>query len=151
MTVWLLSIVGIVFLGVMVDVVAPSGKTNAFIRSMFAVFLIYVVIAPVVKYFKSASQVDFSKSYFESSDETNLKISEAEHKITRLMLDNQINGVDVKILGYVSKDKIVAKKVILNGAKSVLNCTDEHIDKYKLITELIQSVVMVNKEDIVYG
>lgn len=49
MTSWLLSIVGVVFLGVMIDVIAPSGKTNSIIKTMFAIMLIYVVLSPIIK------------------------------------------------------------------------------------------------------
>lgn len=48
MTSWLLSIVGVVFLGVMIDVIAPSGKTNSIIKTMFAIMLIYVVLSPII-------------------------------------------------------------------------------------------------------
>lgn len=148
MTAWLLSIVGIVFLGVMVDIIAPSGKTNAFIKSIFAIFLIYVVITPIVKYIKKGEfKVDFETEY----STENLSITEAEHKISDLLISNGFYGIDVEIKGYVSKDKIMAQKVVLNGAKTVLKSQDEHIDKYKLITNLVQSIVTVKKEDIEYA
>lgn len=148
MTAWLLSIVGIVFLGVMVDIIAPSGKTNAFIKSIFAIFLIYVVITPIVKYIKKGEfKVDFETEY----STENLSITEAEHKISDLLISNGFYGIDVEIKGYVSKDKIMAQKVVLNGAKTVLKSQDEHIDKYKLITNLVQSIVTVKKENIEYA
>lgn len=148
MTAWLLSIVGIVFLGVMVDIISPSGKTNAFIKSIFAIFLIYVVITPIVKYIKKGEfKVDFETEY----STENLSITEAEHKISDLLISNGFYGIDVEIKGYVSKDKIMAQKVVLNGAKTVLKSQDEHIDKYKLITNLVQSIVTVKKENIEYA
>lgn len=148
MTAWLLSIVGIVFLGVMVDIISPSGKTNAFIKSIFAIFLIYVVITPIVKYIKNGEfKVDFETEY----STENLSITEAEHKISDLLISNGLYGIDVEIKGYVSKDKIMAQKVVLNGAKTVLKSQDEHIDKYKLITNLVQSIVTVKKENIEYA
>lgn len=59
MTAWLLSIVGVVFLSVMIDVVAPSGKMNGIIKTMFAIILIYVVMTPVIKLLKSGNVSDF--------------------------------------------------------------------------------------------
>jgi len=150
MTAWLLSIVGVVFLGVMVDIISPSGKTNAFIKSIFAIFLIYVVISPIIKLVKKDA-FEFSDSYTFSSEEVDPKLIEAEHKISEGLVSNGICGIDVEIFGYVSNNEIVAQKVILNGAKNVLNSMDEHIDKYKLITEIVQSVITVKKENIVYG
>ncbi len=150
MTSWLLSIVGVVFVGVMVDIISPSGKTNAFIKSIFAIFLIYVVISPLIKLVKKDA-FEITQSYNFSSVETDPKIVQAEHQITEGLISNGICGIDVEIIGYVSNNGIVAQKVILNGAKTVLNSMDEHIDKYKLITEIVQSVITVKKENIVYG
>lgn len=148
MTAWLLSIVGIVFLGVMVDIISPSGKTNAFIKSIFAIFLIYVVVSPVVKYIKGGEfNLDFETGY----SVENLAITEAEHKISDLLVANEFYGVDVEITGYVSNNNVVAQKVLLSGVKNVLKIQDEHIDKYKLITNLVQSVVTVKKENIEYA
>ena len=70
MTAWLLSIVGVVFLGVMVDIISPSGKTGGFIKSMFAIFLIYVVITPIVKLAKNGE--------FKINEDYNFKIIESD-------------------------------------------------------------------------
>lgn len=59
MTAWLLSIVGVVFLGVMIDVIAPTGKMNGIIKTMFAIILIYVVMTPIIKLLKSGDISDF--------------------------------------------------------------------------------------------
>ena len=51
MSAWLMSIVGVVFLGVMIDIITPEGKTNAFIKSIFAVFVVYIIVSPIVTMF----------------------------------------------------------------------------------------------------
>ena len=49
MTKWLLSILGVVFLAVLLDIVYPNGKTNKFCKSIFGLFAIIGVV--VIAYF----------------------------------------------------------------------------------------------------
>ena len=77
MTAWLLSIVGVVFLGVMVDIISPSGKTGGFIKSMFAIFLVYVVITPIVKLAKNG-EFKIDEDYNFKIIETDLSVKERE-------------------------------------------------------------------------
>ncbi len=44
---YILSIIGIVFLEVMLDQILPEGGTNAVIRSVFALLLLYVILCPL--------------------------------------------------------------------------------------------------------
>ena len=45
---WLLNVVGIVFAGAILDMVMPDGKTNKFIKHVFSVFVLYVIISPIL-------------------------------------------------------------------------------------------------------
>ena len=49
MTAWILSIIGVVFLGVLFDVICPGGKTNSFIKSIFSIIFMYVVMTPIIR------------------------------------------------------------------------------------------------------
>ena len=42
MKAWIFSVCGIVFLGLMVDVISPNGKTNNFIKSIFSLIFIFI-------------------------------------------------------------------------------------------------------------
>ena len=44
-----MGIVGIIFLGVLLDMVYPNGKTNAFCKGVFGLFAVVVLIAPIIK------------------------------------------------------------------------------------------------------
>ncbi len=44
---YLISIIGVVMLGVLVDLVLPSGQMNKFVKSMFGIFTILIIISPV--------------------------------------------------------------------------------------------------------
>ena len=49
MSSWLLSIVGVVFMGVLFDLIYPNGKTNSLCKSIFAILSLFVMVAPILK------------------------------------------------------------------------------------------------------
>ena len=46
---WILSIIGVVFIDLILDVLLPSGKTTAFIKSILAIAFMYVIISPIFR------------------------------------------------------------------------------------------------------
>ena len=149
---WLLGIIGVVFLGVMLEAVLPEGRTNAFIKSIFIILFIYVVMNPIIKLIKNNDLIDFSQVFSVKQDEylEQLKL-ELKYKIENHLYTNGVEGVYVEIEGNVVNNDIKINKINVNISNIVINKQDEHIDKYKLITGLIMDIVKVDKESIVYG
>ena len=58
---YVLSILGVVLLGIIIDVIIPSGKINKYIKSIFSIFIIAVIISPVVKFLSNKN--DFKLDY----------------------------------------------------------------------------------------
>ena len=46
---WILNIVGIVFIGVIIEIILPDGKSNTFIKHIFNIFMLFVIVAPITK------------------------------------------------------------------------------------------------------
>lgn len=55
---WLLSIAAVVALSVLLDIIVPEGETNKYIKGIFAIFTIFVIIAPVVKFIDSGYSLE---------------------------------------------------------------------------------------------
>ena len=47
MSSWVMSIVGVVCLGVLLDLIVPEGQTNKYIKGVFALLIIFVIISPL--------------------------------------------------------------------------------------------------------
>ena len=45
---WMLSVVGIIFASVILELIIPDGKTNSFIKSILVIIFMYVVLTPVI-------------------------------------------------------------------------------------------------------
>lgn len=55
---WLLGVVGVVLLGVLVDVLLPKGQMSKYVKGIFAVLLLFVMVTPIVNFFRHNTSID---------------------------------------------------------------------------------------------
>ena len=58
---YIMSILGIVVAGVFIDIIVPSGSINKYIRSIYSVFVVAVLISPIIKFLNKNK--DFTIKY----------------------------------------------------------------------------------------
>lgn len=68
---WLLALMGVVLLSVLVDILLPSGQTNKFIKGIFSILIIFVIITPLLRL--KNKEVSFSGLF----EEGNIEVDEA--------------------------------------------------------------------------
>ena len=149
MSAWLLSVIGVVFLAVLLDFVYPNGKTNAFCKSIFGIFAMIMLIYPLVKIdISSLSQT--SMSYISLEEE----IRKSKDEYYRLKLENtfsneNIIGVSVEIDSKMKDNDYYISNVFVDIGTMVLSQDLEHKNKYEVIEELILKTINVDKENII--
>ena len=57
MTAWIMSIVGVVVIGVLIDVLTPEGESNKYVKGVYALIVVLVIASPIAKALKS--DIDF--------------------------------------------------------------------------------------------
>ena len=50
MTAYILSVLGIVIAGVIIDVIIPAGSISVYIKSIYSIFVVAVIISPVINF-----------------------------------------------------------------------------------------------------
>ena len=55
---YILAMLGIVVISVLVEIILPSGQTSKYIKSILAVFIVYIIVNPIITFLKS----DFASS-----------------------------------------------------------------------------------------
>ena len=55
---WLLGVVGVVLLGVLVDVLLPQGQMSKYVKGIFAVLLLFVLLTPLTALFRQDASID---------------------------------------------------------------------------------------------
>ena len=80
MSAWLISIVGVVSLGVLIEIVLPEGENTKYIRGIFSIIVIFVIISPLPKMMKGeffkdfigedSAQIEIDEDYYNSMKES---------------------------------------------------------------------------------
>lgn len=159
MSSYLISVIGVVMLGVLVDLVLPSGQMNKFVKSMFGVFTILIIISPVPKLINS--NFDFSSLFYnQASIEIDKDFLEVTNKKIVKQLENSVvascekagySNVMCEIESILVENKLVIEKVKINLSNLVISQNVVHINKYTEIEQAVQRVVNIEKERIVFN
>ncbi len=151
METWLFSIVGIVFLSILVEVIYPNGKTNKFCKSIFGLIAVYVMISPIL----SLKDIDFDKSYIDKSIVSSINNAEAEnyaYRVKIILKDIGIDGAFVEVKGYKSENGYEVDNIYIDVSNAVLSKNVTNINKYEvIINELSNKLKIHSDRVIVYG
>lgn len=153
MTSWLLGIVGVVFLGVLFDLIFPNGKLNSLCRNIFGIFALFVIISPILK-------VDVNDMFsFDSNSDSQLisNINDAKNNSLILKIEEYLKtcgfeGVAVEIDSNLNYEEYVIKNIYVDITNLVLTENIENINKYEVIAEKVNKITGIDLERIVvYG
>lgn len=155
---WILSITGIVVLTLIVDILLPEGQTAKYIKSIFAVITVFVIVFPLPKLFSEG--ISFDKQ-FESDgaahvDETYLENLGAyradyiENLIVSELEGKKISGVEIEVF-YQMKDYVFEIKTIsVNLDKASFEGQGTNIDVKEEILDVIENALNVSNDKVVF-
>lgn len=153
---WILSIVGIAFLGAMIDIVAPTGALNKFIKSIFSVCLIFVLVGPIKGFITTnTSNLDSISTNIGQDDNFLIKYNQSlarsyEEKIKTNLEEVGIYGVNVLILTNLANTDFEILEVSVYLKDLVLTDKINHTNKYERIEEVIKKTLSVSGEIVFY-
>lgn len=123
MTEWLMSIVGVVAIGVLLDILLPSGEINKYIKGVFGIVVVFVIIIPLPKlvkgdflnFFDASQEIEIDEGYYsdalkrrnEEREKATFNYLKAVYPIRSVDIDfadndyNKITKVRVRVLGSV--------------------------------------------------
>ncbi len=150
---WLLGIVGIICLGLLLEIVLPEGQTTKYVRGAFSLLVIFVVIAPLPKIFGGDIDLAFDDIGYDVDENF-------VHSVSMKYTDTLEENIEIilKESGYNSTVEIVVEEgsvreidlVVVKIFFSVINENEmnTHIQKVKAIVSkhlsLKDDVVLVN-------
>lgn len=140
---WILSLVGIAFLGVMIDIVAPSGNISKFIKSIFAIFILFVLVSPLQNLVKNGiGKFEFVSNKDLNQDEEflikynqNLAIYYAD-RLTQTLVNSGFKGIVVTILPSLTDLNFNILEIQIDKSKLVLTDEFKNIDINEKIKEI---------------
>ena len=81
---WLIGIVGVVSLGVLIEVLLPEGENSKYIRGIFSIIVIFVIISPLPKLAKG----DYIKGFVSQTE--NVSIDDGYYESVKENMQNRI-------------------------------------------------------------
>lgn len=155
---YLLSLLGIILLGVLIDVIIPSGSTSKYISGIFAIVVMFVMISPILNFIKSDYKISdyFSKADIELNQQllytiNDNKLNALETDIERELSSNGFSGVDIDIKFNIEADTVKITQVLVDLSKLVINQNSANINRYVYVRQVVTSKVAVSEEVVMFN
>lgn len=154
MTDYLLGIVGIIFLITIAEIILPEGKIGHYLKSIFAIIVLLVVIEPVSKirfngltFMFEESEIEYQENYLNFIAETKIKVLNQE--FTKYIYDKGIDQVDLEIIYEFNDNDFLVKKVLVNLKKAVIIGENKHINIKETVVQAVVDFFNIETKDIV--
>lgn len=152
---YILSILGIVIVGVLVDIVVPSGTINKYIKSIYAIFVLAVILSPVIKFLSNTHDINVNITGYEINEDlmnyinTN-KIKSLETNIENKLKDEGFDRIDIKINYSIESNELMINSCTVNMQNLVITSDKQHINKYEFIIEVVREYTNLAAEEIIF-
>lgn len=155
---YLLSIAGVAIISVLVDLILPSGSVSKYIKGVFALILVFVIISPLPKLVNK--DWDISNVFQTSSAEVdekylnNLKNQQVDKLVSDIKIflsDAGFDGVDILIETDKSNYNLKINYIFVDLQNLVLNKNNQHINYYTAITKLICEQCNIKEEQVIFN
>ena len=153
-SIWVLSIVGIIVLSMLVDLLLPSGSMSKFIKSIFGYLIIVVILSPVFSFFSqknfsindifSASNVQIQDSFVANVNRQFL--DSVEKSIEKSCHEKGIKFVEVGIEADIFENEIEIKQISVNLKNIVITDEVKHTNIRTSIVNIIKENIKVKEE-----
>jgi len=146
-----LSITGIIILGVLVDLMLVEGQMQKYVKSIFSVFVVFVALAPIPKLLNLKIDLKTSITDNVAVDEQLLNkiTSQKSEQVENLLLDHfetqGVSGVKIDVV-FDKATAYLPSKIVLDIKNLVINSNFLNINRYEILTGLVQDVVAVQKD-----
>ena len=152
---YILSVLGIVLAGVIIDVILPSGSINKYIKSIYAIFVVAVLINPVVKFLTKGGGFKFQYDEYNLNGNLlnyvyNNRVENLENKIETKLNDNGFKNIDIKINYSIKNNELTINSCTANLKNMVIDSDKQHINKYEFIKEAIKEHTNLTDEVIIF-
>ncbi len=156
MTAYVLSILGVVVVGVIIDIIIPTGTINKFIKSIYGIFVVLIIITPIINLFKNYQDYELSYTEYEINETlinyiNKMKISAMEEEIITRLEENEISGVEVTINYSIENDTLTINSCVIDIKNMSSSSNNSNNNIYEIITEIVQAVTDLDSEVIIFN
>ena len=145
---WIISVVGVILLSVLTDVLLPEGQMNKYVKGIFSILLIFVIIAPLADFIRKDIEIGDLLNFDMESDGIVVEKSEIVEMEESLRADLETLGIQCEKVVIFSRENnintIVGVNVFLKEKKE-----EKQVD---MIRKIITNKINIEQEKIfIYG
>ena len=153
---WLYNLIGIVFLGIIFEIILPNNKINKFIKCIFSIFIVFSLISPLVKISSKINKIKIDNVSSEINEElfqtiSDLRKNTYETLITKSLENDEIFNVKIDIEFDVEKSNMQINKITIDLANLVLTENSKNINKYEVITKHVKKYLDISEDKIIFN
>lgn len=154
---WIISVCALAIITTIILIILPQGKLGQYIKNIFSLLLVIVIIQPIVKinfdtlsydFFNYDIEVELQDNYL--TYVTNSRVENLELKCENIILNLGVKGASVDIQANI-KDFDFKKidKVLINLEKAEIINDNSHIDIIEQIISNVSEYLSVEKKLVV--
>lgn len=151
---YVLSVLGIVIAGILIDIIIPSGTLNKYIKSIYSIFVVAVLISPLTTLI--AKGKNFSLNYTDYQADKQLveyihteKTKSLEKSISNYFKSEGFKNIDIKINFSIEDNNLIYNSCVVNLKNLVIDADKLHINKYEFIVETVKGYTNLTDEEII--
>ena len=153
---WLYNLIGVVFLGIIFEIILPNNKINKFIKCIFSIFIIFSLISPLVNISSKINKIKIDNVSSEINEElfqtiSDLRKNTYETLITKSLENDEIFNVKIDIEFDVEKSNMQINKITIDLANLVLTENSKNINKYEVITKHVKKYLDISEDKIIFN
>lgn len=155
---WILSICGICIVSVLIDTILPNGKTNKYIKSIFAFIVIFIIISPLPALFNRDFDMDsiLSENEFILQEDyiyqlNRSRLEHYEETIETAIKNRGLNGVKICISANIFDVNMKIDAIFVDLFNLVINEDMSHINTNEVVVECILKCLNIEKEKIIFN
>lgn len=155
---WLLSIVGIVLIGILIDVILPTGQISKYIKGIFAIISVFIIISPIPKIlnkdFTIENIIDENKFYLQEDyfyEINSQRLEQFKENLKFKFEEQGLTGDFFLVSCNIFKRTFSIEKIYIISSNIVIDEKMSHINTNEIIIKTIKSLINIKEEDIVFN
>lgn len=146
---YILSIVGIILVGIVVDLMLVDGQVKKYVQSIYVLFVVFTIVAPLPTFITNIKRGDFSfDTAMVEIDKNYLNVIKLQKDsafstaIERAFSEEGYNQIKVTIVSNMDNNEYTIDKICVD----ISNCS-QYISR-SLAIKYVLKVVEIKEEDI---
>ena len=153
---WILSIVGIIIVGLLVEILLPKGSVRKLIKSIIAICSMFIIVKPLNNF--NIKNINFSEVISSNivindnfvEERNKEKTKKIEESIEENLSLSGYNNIKISILYEYIEKKYNINTIYVDLRDLVLSDKNLNINKYTNIVAIIKKITAIKEESIVF-